>query len=482
MKLLHSRIIFYVVPLVLLSGAGCKKSAVSAGGGDEEKAVKAVVQVSLSPVTIETIRTTLPITGTLSPLPDQEAKIAPPAPGRIQQINVKTGDQVIKGQIIAILEPGPLLGQIQQAEAVVRSSGETLLQTRLNLRSQISSQQAAVVQARSNLRAQQVAMQKLEAGARPQEIAQAQSAVTTAEISLANAEQNLSRSKTLIAQGLLARKDLEAAQAQEMTAKAALVSAKEALSLIKSGNRKEDLEAGRVAVSQAQDQLRAAEAQSVQNAAKEQDVHIAQRQLEVAEAALKSARTQLSALTIRSPLSGTVIGRTLNAGETVDIAGSIVTIANLKNLRLLLNIHAANLALVHIGESVEFSVEARPGVLYRAVIHLISRAVDTATNTVQAEALVNNDSRDLQDDGFVKGNIITASYSRAFTVPSSSVVEKDGKTSVFVAGSDKIAHLRPVTTGAQEKGRTEIRTGLHTSEQVITSGAYELEDGTKIKE
>lgn len=467
--------------LLAIALAGCAKKAAPEAAASDDVAPKPTVQVTVGKVTRADLRSTVAVPGTLAPLPDQEAKVAPFVAGRILKMCVKTGDTVRKGQIIATLDPGPLLGQIQQAEGAVKTGQATLSQAKINYRTQVESQRSAVTQARSNLQAQEVALQKLISGSRPQEVEQAQSAVTSAEASLQAAEENLSRSQTLLSQGLLARKDLEAAQSAEGTAKAQLQSAQAALSLAKQGNRPEDLQAGRIAVKQAEEQLRAAQQQETQNASKAQDVQIAQGQLANAIGALTMAKAQLAALSIRSPLDGVVTGQTPNSGEAVDTTGTVATIVNLSSVRLLLNVPAAQVADIIPGQDVSFTAESNPKVVHHARVSVINKSVDPNTNTVQVEAVAPNTDRTLRDDGFVKAEIETASHPNALVVPVDAVVEKDGKSTVFTVGRDHIAHATEVKTGVRQGAQLEVLDGLKEGDEIVVKGAFELDDGMQVQ-
>ncbi len=464
-----------LLPLAML--LGCGKAALT----DTGATAKPTVEVSVATVRSGDIRSTLAVTGVLTPLPDQEAKLAPLAPGRIRQVYVRTGDLVHKGQAIATLDPGAATGQVQQAQAAVRVAESTWRQTRINYTSQTRTQSSSIEQARLNVQSQTVALAKLRAGSRPQEIAQAQSSVTSAQAALTNADQNFARSQTLFSQGLQARKDFEAAQAQQQSAKAALNSAEQALSLAKQGNRPEDIRAGELALAQAEQQLRATQGQGVQNASKAQDVQIAAGQLNVAKASLQSAIAQSKALTIVSPLAGTVVGRTVNAGESVDVTTVIATIVNLDRVRVLLGVPAEQVSRIAKGGLVEFVADINPGVMHTAVVSVISRAVDPASNTVQVEVIAANPGHTLRDDGFAKATLVTQVHEGVATVPAAALVEKDGKQTIYVAGQDGLAHAKEVTVGLRDGERVEIVSGVSVGDTIVTTGAFELDDGTKIK-
>jgi len=464
------------IALCAIAATGCHKPAADA----EDAAPKPVVQVQLATAVRHTMRDALNVTGTISPLPDQESKVAPLAPGRIGKIFVNIGDKVIKGQPLAQLDPGSLQGAYQQALATEKSAEESLKQAKLNYTAQLNAQRTNIAQAEQNVAAQRVALNKLIAGSRPQEVAQAQANVSSAQAALTNAEQNLSRSQTLFAEGLLARKDLEAAQAQRASAQAALNSAQEALSITKAGNRPQDIQAGRIALAQAEEQLRAARAASIQNSVKAQDVQIAQRQLMSAQGAMKAAQAQLGATTIKAPVSGTVVARPVNPGEWVDTSGSICTIANLNSVRVLMNVPSAQVGKVREAQSVEFSSDINKNRTYTATVTTIGKAIDPATNTVVVEARAANLDNSLRDDTFVRGRILLDVHNDVVVVPTAAVVEKNGEATVFTVGTDNVAHAVKVKTGFQEAGLTEV-SGIDAGAKVVTTGAFELEDGTAVK-
>lgn len=465
--------LFFVL-LAAVSGCGKPPAA------DEDSAVKPIVQVTAAKVERADLNESLSVTGVLSPLANAEAKVAPIAAGRVLQVLVKTGDRVSKGDALAILDAGPLAGQVQQQAAAVKSSEGGLKQSEINLAAQRSAQRTAIAQAEQNVQAQQAAYEKMLAGSRPQEVAQAQAAVSAAAAALIAAQQNLSRSQTLFGEGLLARKDLEGAQAEARTATAQLESAQQALSLTKQGNRPQDIAAARIAVAQAKEQLRAAHDQELQTKARAEDVRIAQQTLAASQGALKSLSAQMGGLTIRAPLTGTVVGRTVNPGEYLDTSGSVATIVDLKRVRLLLNIPLGQIGSISLGQTVLFSTESAPDKDYRARISVINRAVDPATNSVSVEAVADSGG-DLRDDGFVKASIILSARPHALCVPADAIVEKDGKKVAFVVGDDHIAHARTILTGVKDGGRVEVLSGLKEGEAVVLNGAFELEDGTQVQ-
>jgi len=52
---------------------------------------------------------------------------------------------------------------------------------------------------------------------------------------------------------------------------------------------------------------------------------------------------------------------------------------------------------------------------------------------------------------------------------------------VMVLGADGAAHRRAVTLGIADEQDVQVTTGLTPDDQVITGGAYGLDDGAKVK-
>ena len=51
----------------------------------------------------------------------------------------------------------------------------------------------------------------------------------------------------------------------------------------------------------------------------------------------------------------------------------------------------------------------------------------------------------------------------------------------MVVGGDGVAHRKPVKLGIQDEEDVEITSGVGAGDLVITTGAYGLDEGTKVK-
>jgi multidrug efflux pump subunit AcrA (membrane-fusion protein) len=82
----------------------------------------------------------------------------------------------------------------------------------------------------------------------------------------------------------------------------------------------------------------------------------------------------------------------------------------------------------------------------------------------------------------VKVTVALKTVQDALVVPTAAIVtDSAGKKQVMIIAPDSTAHHREVELGISQDDKTQIAKGLQVGEKVISSGAYALEDGTKVK-
>jgi len=115
-------LIIIVVGLIVFAIIGKKAGWI---GGEEKK------QVSSEKVTLRTITETVSASGKIQP--EVEVKISPDVSGEIVEMNVKEGDRVKKGQLLAKILPDIYQSAVDQMAASVNSSKANLSSARSRL-------------------------------------------------------------------------------------------------------------------------------------------------------------------------------------------------------------------------------------------------------------------------------------------------------------------------------------------------------------
>jgi RND family efflux transporter MFP subunit len=117
-----------VLHLFLLSAAllttGCRRKA--AGENEPGAAVGPPPRVHCLPAETRLLHAQVVVHGTVAPLPDRDAQVAPQVAGRITRVLVREGERVSSGQPLARIDDAALADQARQAAAqLARAQAET---------------------------------------------------------------------------------------------------------------------------------------------------------------------------------------------------------------------------------------------------------------------------------------------------------------------------------------------------------------------
>jgi multidrug efflux pump subunit AcrA (membrane-fusion protein) len=80
----------------------------------------------------------------------------------------------------------------------------------------------------------------------------------------------------------------------------------------------------------------------------------------------------------------------------------------------------------------------------------------------------------------VRVEIVAEQHPNALAVPLAAVLHEEDEAFVMIAGPDKKAHKRKVTTGLATPKLVELTGGVKAGEAVIVKGQQELPDGADI--
>ena len=207
----------------------------------------------------------------------------------------------------------------------------------------------------------------------------------------------------------------------------------------------------------------------------------AEGQLTSAEGKLKGAEAQVGYSEIRSPITGVVTDRPLFAGETAAAGAMLLTVMDTSVLLAKTHVAQSVAHRLKVGDEAAVTV---PGVTDAVAgkVSLISPALDAGSTTVEVWVRLENKAGALKVGTPVKVSITGRTEAKALKIPLKAVqTGQDGAKSVMVVGSDGLAHKKAVTLGIADGDDVQVLTGVDEADQVITGGAYGMDDGTKVK-
>lgn len=107
-------------------------------------------------------------------------------------------------------------------------------------------------------------------------------------------------------------------------------------------------------------------------------------------AEIEKSRQAKTHLTIYAPMGGTVVEKTVRAGQYVKEGDQLYRIAELDPIWLYLDVYESDLALVRYGQAVDVNVEAYPAEPFRGTVTFIDPFLEDRTRTVKARVNIKN--------------------------------------------------------------------------------------------
>ena len=251
------------------------------------------------------------------------------------------------------------------------------------------------------------------------------------------------------------------------------------------GISKKDLEASALAVTQAQDDLRASEAAASAHhgVTNPSDIRVAQSKAQQARDRLKNLDAQLGYTVIRAPFDGVITGQFQYQGDLATSGGKLLTIADATNLIAKAQVAEEVASTLKPGDAVRVVPQDQSGHSFDGTVSLVGRGADPQSRSVEVWARVPNPSGSLRPNGIATMLIAAQAVANAVIVPAPAVTldatNANGGT-VMVVDDKSIAHEVHVTIGVRTADRMQILSGLQGGETVVTEGNYGLPDGTKV--
>jgi len=319
-----------------------------------------------------------------------EVNVSSKVTGRVAALRVDEGTDVTAGQLIAELEGEELEAQLRQAKAALQSAEAKLVQARITLEVEPTTIRTQIRQADENLRAAEERLRMLKAGFRTQEVEEGRANLRQAQARLELARLTRNRFRDLLADGAIAKQDLDRAESDFQAAEAAVRAASQRLNMLEEGSRAEDIGMAQAERDRAAAALEAARANAATLDLRQQDVRVAEAAVREAQANVRRLETQVAELKVFAPLDATVLTKAVEAGEVVAAGKPLVLLGDLDHPWIKIYVPETQLGKVKLGATARILVDSFPNQPFQGTVSWISdQAEFTPKNVQTAEERVN---------------------------------------------------------------------------------------------
>lgn len=462
-----------------------------------------VVKVTTRPE----LRSTVTSSGEVRPI--QFMNLTSEVQGRIEDIRVKEGDKVEKGQILVRIDPDQLQSSTDAQMAAFQTAQDEVRVSQ----SQVSAAQNQLAQAQQQLNVSQVAVDTAR-----QQVITAQADVDKAQVELNAASREQKRNEQLLESGVISRLIYDEAKDRVENARASYNTAKSNLAARQLGIKDAQARLNQQTVA-VQDARRAVNSANL-------SVNSSQSRVNQQSAVLRGSKSQRDKTLVVAPING-VIAEIPSKVGTFAVAGlsttALLTIADMSSINVEVKVDETEIDKVEVGQKAKIKVDAfgdreiAGEVLQKTPLAVgksqTTGGLSTNINVQEAkEFRVVIQLKDLSPevhDGLRPGmsataEITTKTVNNVIAVPLQAVIEKKPEASptpalqadapqpvekpkpikgVYVVDGNK-AKFVEVQTGITGESDIQITSGLEEGKDVITGPSRvlnTLKEGTVVK-
>lgn len=396
--------------------------------------------------------------------------VSAPVEGRLARIELDEGDRVVRGEIIAQIDPLPLESDIREARARLRQwrAEKAGVETQRPKREAIAQAEARI---RSTL------AQQREASAR----------VERAKAELEQAKRDRQRNQQLHSDGVISRQEKERAELAEITKIRAL-----------------EVES-RIVDSVAAEVNAAREALAVLRAEQQDPDYL----LDVYDARIASVEAELAKLTddakrtnIKSPIDGFVFRVNLESSKYVEAGTELLELGNPQDLEVVVDLLSSDAVKVQPGATMFLEHWGGTSTL-EAKVRYVEPSAFTKVSALGVEEQRVNVIADFVDSGIPFGTMQNSSLRDRYRVETRTVIWSGKEVLVIPLSAlfrcepgnnlevsdtwctfvveNNTAQKRQIQVSQRSNFEAAIEQGLQTGEKVILHPTEQIESGTKVK-
>jgi HlyD family secretion protein len=395
-----------------------------------------------SPVKVEDVVKTIMATGSL--IPSLNVEVGSVLSGQISKLKVDFNDKVVKGQVLAELDPRTFELAVVSSQAVLDGS-------------------------RADLKAAEVRLERAKIGARQAIMEQAVLAtrVDRAKVAVEVADREFKRKVWLQERNATPITDVQDSQSRLEAASAAL---RESQAVFE--NQANAIEAANSDIRRAQ-----------------VDIGSLRAGVDKAATQLQTALIELDRTKIKSPVDGVIVGRNITEGQTLATgleAKTLFTIAgDLSHMEINARVDESDIAKIKVAQSATFTVDSFPGRTFEATVKQIRMAPQVIQNVVTYTVVLKTENPDyaLLPGMTVLAKITTERTPRSKTVPLAALrFRPQGEAAAKPNRNDHQASLWVLRRGRQPERISVVRGDDDGTNVAVSSDELRAEDRIVIGE
>ncbi|WP_423681776.1 efflux RND transporter periplasmic adaptor subunit [Undibacterium sp. WLHG33] len=137
---------------------------------------------------------------------------------------------------------------------------------------------------------------------------------------------------------------------------------------------------------------------------------------------------------LKAPISGLISDKQINPGLEVrpDAAAPLLTITDLNRLWVLIDVPERYISNIKNGQKIQLEFDAYPDQIFDAIVDRVGLALDPTTRRIQIRGVLNNKDMKLRPEMFARVSFLADNDKKAFPIPNSALIVEGLYNYVFL--------------------------------------------------
>ncbi|HYC30862.1 MAG TPA: efflux RND transporter periplasmic adaptor subunit [Gemmatimonadales bacterium] len=205
------------------------------------------------------------------------------------------------------------------------------------------------------------------------------------------------------------------------------------------------------------------------------------------QAKQSQAAISLGDATLRSPIDGVILRRSVEVGSLAGPSAAAFTVADTRIVKVVFGVPDVVVSGLELGGQLAIQAEALPGEVLQGRITRISPSADPNSRVFEVEASLSNPGGKLRVGMLATLRLGETDAASELHIPLAAVIRPAGDSAgyaVFVARDSSghaTARLRRVELGDVSGNQIAVRDGLEPGERIVVRGATIVADGQRVR-
>ncbi len=199
-----------------------------------------------------------------------------------------------------------------------------------------------------------------------------------------------------------------------------------------------------------------------------------------AVAARRLAQRDLGETTLASPVTGRVVRRRVEPGETVLPGQVLGVVLTADVLRVVTFVTEREVNALSVGGPATVTTPGVRGRVYPARVESVAAQAEAATGNFAVKLTVENDDGLLRAGMTARVELEGLNFEEVLLIPAAATVDRNRRRVVYVVSGGVAREVEPVLAATLED-RLPVLAGLAAGDVLITSGLENLVDGSRVE-